>query len=471
MPRARRVAIVGGGYAGAVFAIHLARKATRRVEIHIVEPRAVLGAGVAFATEDPVCRLNVPTRSMFIFRDYRAHFHDWVIGRGLDRADPQALAVDGNLYMRRAVFGDYMAELVAEVAARAARLVTLVHERASAIGIEKRPSGIAVQLDDGRSVVADRVVLACSHGAPEPPWPGADALRDDSRILGDPWAGAALDRIPRDAPVLIAGTALTMADVYASLRARFHTGLVTAVSRRGLCSQVFAPFEEGRVILENRPIPSTASSMLAAVRGEIDRLGRLRWRDVIDACRWNAPRLWGCLPEAERRRLLRHVRPWWDTHRYRIAPQVGDVLEAGRSRGDIVIRAARIVSVTPSGSNLSVAVRPRGGDRVETIEVGAIVNCSGPSHRVTAGASPLYASMLGQGMVAPDPVGLGLRVDDACRTIDAQERVNGWLRAIGPLTRARFGEIVGAPEIGVQADRVAGLVLAELQGAGEGATT
>src|SRR5262249_15121681 len=78
--RPLRVAILGVGCTGAVFAIHLARRTPQPLDLHVIEPRATLGAGVAFATDDPVCRLNVPARSMFIFREYRAHFHDWVVG-------------------------------------------------------------------------------------------------------------------------------------------------------------------------------------------------------------------------------------------------------------------------------------------------------------------------------------------------------------------------------------------------------
>ena len=43
-----RIAVIGGGFAGAVFALHLIRANGKRpIELDIYEPRPLLGAGLA----------------------------------------------------------------------------------------------------------------------------------------------------------------------------------------------------------------------------------------------------------------------------------------------------------------------------------------------------------------------------------------------------------------------------------------
>ena len=72
-----RVAIVGGGFSGAVTAMHLARKSTIPLAIDIIEPRAMLGGGVAYSAVDPahthqragkqdgrLCRRSYPVRPL-----------------------------------------------------------------------------------------------------------------------------------------------------------------------------------------------------------------------------------------------------------------------------------------------------------------------------------------------------------------------------------------------------------------------
>ena len=59
------VAIIGGGFTGATAAWNLARKRSD-IDILVFEPRAILGAGVAYDTNEPVHRINVPASRMTI---------------------------------------------------------------------------------------------------------------------------------------------------------------------------------------------------------------------------------------------------------------------------------------------------------------------------------------------------------------------------------------------------------------------
>ncbi len=45
------------------------------------------------------------------------------------------------------------------------------------------------------------------------------------------------------------------------------------------------------------------------------------WREAITFVRNLTPALWQRLPTRERKRFLRHVRPYWDVHRHRLPQQ------------------------------------------------------------------------------------------------------------------------------------------------------
>jgi uncharacterized NAD(P)/FAD-binding protein YdhS len=158
--------------------------------------------------------------------------------------------------------------------------------------------------------------------------------------------------------------------------------------------------------------------------------------------------LWKGLSEPERRRFLRHLRPWWDVHRHRIAPPVADRIDRMRESGRLEIEAARIVSVEGEW----VTLARRGGGEIRR-RFDAVVNCTGPEGDIGRIADPLIRSLLASGRAKADSLGLGFEVDDDSRLVGSAP--SPVLYALGPLTKGMFWEIVAVPDIRGQAARVA----------------
>jgi uncharacterized NAD(P)/FAD-binding protein YdhS len=146
-----------------------------------------------------------------------------------------------------------------------------------------------------------------------------------------------------------------------SLLDRGHRGPITALSRRGLVSQAHAPGPPAAPFLPDPP-PDSVTELLCLVRAEIDRRAAegIGWRGVIDVLRPLTQALWCRLPETERRRILRHLRPWWEVHRHRTAPAVMARIDAARQAGQLSVCAGRILEFRPEEERVTVSCRPRG---------------------------------------------------------------------------------------------------------------
>ena len=459
------VVIVGGGFSGAAVAFHLAR-AEVEAEIVVVEPRALIGAGLAYDGGDPAHRVNVPASRMSLLPDDEGDFARWLEASGALALDPEARA-GGEAYPQRRLFGLYVdAALRPLVAAGGVR-----HVRDRVVALERRQGGWRAATAGGAALSADLAVIATTHPPAAPPPPLA-AFLGDARIVAEPLADRALDGVARRARVLIVGAGLTGADVVASFDARGHQGPITMVSRRGLLARGHPPTPlppEG----DFASAPAVrAAELLARVRGavaEAQAAGR-SWHPVFDALRIQGRDIWRGLDAEARRRVVRHLRPFYDVHRFRLAPQTEAILERRLKQGALRLRRARLGAVASEGQGLAVEfVDLRRGEAQRQI-FDRIVVATGPAHGAVLGSQPFLGALAAQGALAPDPAGLGLHTALDARAIGANGQADPTLFIAGPLARGTFGELMGLPHVAIYAQFVADRVAAALgRGRGDGA--
>ncbi|MET0314737.1 MAG: FAD/NAD(P)-binding protein [Hansschlegelia sp.] len=448
------IAIIGGGFSGAVLAHQLARRASGRFRIVVIEPRDRLGAGVAYSTADPAHRINVPASRMSFVQSDPCHFDRWLKADGALKHDPEALTSDGRAFPRRAVFGRYAGETIEPYVLSG----DVEHFCTRATAVRRREGGYAVTLADGRTLDADYLALAATHPSPEP-LPAFSDVLDDPRLIQDTQRRESLDGVAPDARVLIVGTGLTMADIVASLDGRGHRGPIVAVSRRGLLPRGHAaPAGEYGAFTE--PPSRTALAILRRVRRTVAAAaaeGR-PWQHVLDAVRVQGRGIWANLPERERRTIVRRLRPFWDVHRFRIAPQVENVIKRRLADGSLRVVVGEPTSVRADEDALRVEIRRRKAP-LETLAFDAVALATGPAHRSLVRTDPLIAGLAADGLVALDSVGLGLATDERSRVLDAAGETHETFWVAGPLARGSFGELMGLPEVARHAEFVAGDLL------------
>ncbi|WGD29104.1 FAD/NAD(P)-binding protein [Ancylobacter sp. WKF20] len=447
------VAIIGGGFSGAAVAWHLLRQRPDLAEIVIVEPRAVIGRGLAYSAADPQHRINVPATRMSLIPDAPDHFNDWLEASGALEADPTA-RIDTRNFPSRAVFGAYVAEAIAALGAR------VRHVQARAEDIAPDGATYLITASDGTRIRAGIVVLAVAHAAPAAPRAVEEALAGHPRYVRDPWQDGAFDAIRATDRVLIVGTGLTMADIVASLEARGHHGEILAISRRGLRSRghpaaLHDPFGD----FTSPPI-RTAGDLVRRIRATVSEAVEAgkSWHCVLDQVRLQGSAIWRALPLPERARLLRHLRPFWDVHRFRIAPQVEQVLDRRIADGTLAIRPASLKAITRDGDTIRASLRERRRGGREERAFDAVIVATGPAHGSVFASNPALAALEAHGLARPDPLRLGIDVTLEGAAIGTEGTARGTLLVAGPLARGTIGELMGLPDVTNHAIRIAGAV-------------
>jgi uncharacterized NAD(P)/FAD-binding protein YdhS len=433
----KSVAIVGAGFSGSLLAINILRHAGPQATL--IERRPVFGRGTAYTAPHPSHLLNVRAGNMSALSDRPAHFAEWCSARGLG---------DGGSFVQRQQYGEYLGELLERSAARAGDRLVLVRDEAVSAAVSD--DGVTVGLADGRSLHVDALVVAVGNLPPHAP-PGLDPDTLPGDIYApDPWDPATVDGLTADDTVMLIGTGLTMVDVALSLDAAGFAGKIVALSRRGLLPRPHVP--PGKPGDRNEKPTTIASALLHEIRRRADRIG---WRAAVDELRPFTQGLWLSASEDERGRFLRHLRPWWDVHRHRLAPAVAAKIDAMVARGQLTIVGGKPSAYVPERDGVRVTYRPRGADAETTLHVRRIVNCTGPQGDLARSSEPVLRSLIAGGHARADPARLGLDVDAQSRLIGADGIAHPRLFGLGPMTRGAFWEIVAVPDIRTQVWTVA----------------
>lgn len=427
-PDRSRVAIVGGGASGVLTALQLlsgSDDSSLCVTIH--EASGVLGRGIAYGTSDPRHLLNVRARHMSAFADVPSDLLDWARRAGRD-PDPQG-------FLPRMEYAAYLQDTLA---AAADHRLTISAGRVD--DIVRTAAGFELRTRD-RVATSDTVVLAYGNQRPQP----LAGLADRPGLIADPWDLAAIRALPGDAKVVIAGTGLTAIDTVITLLEDEPRRRVVAVSRHGLLPKAHIEQQSTAWISDVPEGPLTADAIAAFVRGQVEaaRAHGVDWRNVVDGLRPQTQSIWLRLGAEERRRFLAVHARHWEIRRHRMAPEVADRIRGYRRDGRLTLVEGGLGAV-----DLDVA--------------DAVVNCTGPLTDIGRTDDPLLQALQARGLVAPDPLRLGLDSTVAGAVVGADGVVVDGLYAVGPPRKGTLWESTAIPEIRAQAAEVARLVLSRV---------
>lgn len=429
------VVIVGGGFSGAVLAAHLAGQA---FSVLVLDRNPARGRGVAYGTECEGHLLNVPAGKLSAFRDDPEHFLRWARGH----YDP---AVTSGRFLPRRVYGQYVDWVLAYAAGRDPGRITWKNDEVEAV--TTGGEGASIQLRSGEVVTADRVVLALGNFAPAASGL-PEAMRKSRGYVANPWAAGALVGVENAGSILLAGSGLTGVDMVVALRDRGFKGVIHLLSRHGLLPQEHKPGQAWPAFWSTNA-PRTARGLMGLVREQVRTAERsgTDWRAVIDSLRGFTSAMWQSLPMKEKRRFLRHLRPYWDVHRHRVAPEIGDAVGRQIAAGEIETHCGRIVDGRDHEGKTEVTYRDRKSREHIRLVVDRVFNCTGPETDCRKLNDPLVRDLLRQGLARPDGLCLGLDAAEDGALIDARGLASSVIYVVGPARKGRLWESTAVPEI------------------------
>ncbi|MBD2460552.1 FAD/NAD(P)-binding protein [Oscillatoria sp. FACHB-1407] len=461
------IAIVGGGFSGAMVAVHLLRMARQPLTIYLIEPRSTVGCGVAYSTALTCHLMNVPAGKISAFADQPNHFLQWAqqissiagsvlaITEPLNDLNPQS-------FVPRKLYGRYVQAVVAEAEATAVTGVRLERVTDAAIAI-KPGDRTTILLQSGITLQVDQVVLALGNSPPRHLAIANSSFYQSDRYIHSGWSNLP-HALASDDPVVLIGSGLTAVDWAIALHQQGHRGTIHLISRRGLLPQQHALPQShplSSLSLFNLDSQATVRTCLRRVRqAVVEAMAQGKdWRSVIDGLRPLTNSIWQSLSPVEKRRFLRHLRSYWDTHRHRVAPAIAQILEDMRRSGQLQIHAGRIQAFQESATGINVSVRQRGSQASTPVNAAWVVNCTGSECDYRKLNHPLIQQLLQDGLVQPDALAIGLETDSNGALIDADCNPSTWLYTLGSTRRGQLWETTAIPEIREQARGLAATLL------------
>lgn len=440
------IVIIGGGYSGTLAAVNLVRLAARPPRITIINDHRPEGRGVAYGTRRMEHLLNVAARNMSAFPDLPDHFVNWLRTRG-----EYDLVPDYELrerFIPRMIYGDYLKSLAHH------HLHEVNHVKAEAIDIQDDGT---ITLSDGSEIKAERIVLATGNEAPAD-LPGAESLAAHPAWAGNPWLPW-YEKLPPDTgTIILLGTGLTTVDAIITLRALGWLGRIHAVSRHGWLPNAhfrgidYPDFPPADVDLADLGL----EELLALMEHHCTRL-RERGANpaiIVDKMRPHTQRIWQRFSLEEKKAFARHHAARWNILRHRIAPEIHAQIASAQLTGQLQVHAANIERVESTGDRVRVILSPD-----KQLEGDLVLNATGPQTRFTATKSVLLQNLLRRGLIAPDDMEMGIRIQPDHTVINGDGRPSPHLLALGPLLRGTYWETIAVPELRGQARRVAETLL------------
>ena len=452
------LAIIGAGFCGTVAAIEFISACQVPTKIVIIDERGVFGPGLAFGHQNDCHVLNVPAGNMSALHRNPDSFLKHCIRRGLD--------VNSGSFVPRVEYGLYLSTLLKQTIASHSDMVTVQMLKAEVVSVRERENKAVLILANGSELHAEHVLLACGNFPPLTPKPLKNVV-DDPAYQDAPWSQSATTSRPTrlSGSILLIGSGLTALDVIARLVKQGHTGQITLLSRRGLTPQAhrghstYAP-QHAQVTRDLiLGVAPTALNYLKTIRRLISKDTDSDWRDIIAALRPCTPELWRRLPAEEKHRFLRHVRPYWDNHRHRAAPESNEIFQTMKDAGRVTLLKGRILRVERSGRQFDCTVRLTNTRTVDHFAFDFIINCTGPNACVTSSPSALMSQLLNEGFIVADDFRLGISLADDFSVLTADNQTLPWLSYVGPMLKSRFWEATAVPElrqhVGTHATRLA----------------
>jgi uncharacterized NAD(P)/FAD-binding protein YdhS/uncharacterized RmlC-like cupin family protein len=455
------IAIIGGGFSGTLLATHLLssdfRSSTRVI---LIDRSPRFSRGFAYSTSNRFHLLNVPAQNMSAFPNDPNHFLNWAQKRD-ENITPRS-------FVPRMFYGEYLETILHRANLDKKPNIKFIRLNDEAIDIEDLKNDSAqILLESGKKFKANKIILATGNYFPKNPKIENEEFYSSDFYVKDPWSSKALQNLSDTADLLFIGTGLTMVDKAIELKAKGHKGTIYTLSRHGFLPSThkldLQPIEVSYESLIEKSKQSNFSivDILHDIKTKIHHLDNTEdWRQVIDKLRPHVQTLWQSLTGRDKQRFLKRLRPLWDIHRHRMAPEISLMLQSMISESQLKIHAGKILEykINEETEKVAISYLDKVSKEVKTITVSRVLNCSGLEFDFCQIEDPLLSKLLNDGTIRPDSLSLGFEASSDGALIDKDAKISEVLFTLGPALKGKLWETTAVPEIRSQAYKLAELI-------------
>jgi uncharacterized NAD(P)/FAD-binding protein YdhS len=244
-----------------------------------------------------------------------------------------------------------------------------------------------------------------------------------------------------------------------ALKSKGFHGIINVVSHQGLFPRArrHVRQDENWPSFWDETSPRTVRGLLRLIRNQVQVASEkgIDWRCAFDSLRPVTQNIWRSLPLQEQKRFLRHARAYWDVHRHRVAPEIGDVLADMQTEGQVRLHTGTVTAYSEDGAHAAIHYWDRKSHTEKILRANRVINCTGSESDCRRIDESFIVSLLVQGFARPDPLFLGLDVDEHGALLDSEGAASHPLYALGPTRKGCLWETTTVPEIRVQAAALA----------------
>ncbi len=454
------IVIIGAGFSGLMTAYHLIKQTKSPLTIHIINDKATFGKGPAYSTPALKHLLNVPAAKMSAMHDDPNHFLDWAHKQPAYKTINRDIL--GKTFLPRQLYGNYITSIWEEAlkTKREDTQIDIIYD--TAVNIDHAHGKYTITLKSHAPVNADYAILATGHEAPSnPPIPN-EAYYNSPTYIKNPWLIDVTKLIKPDQNILILGNGLTMVDTVISIMDSGFKGQIHTLSPTG-----FSVLAHRHNHLEYKDLVNEIKEPYRL--DELFIIGHKHFRmlhkigisaePIVDSLRPLTQKIWRSWSHQEKETFLRDIKSIWNKIRHRIAPHMYDYVQRLRLTGRLVMHKAKLLDIKEDSKGIIVHYLSKHTQTEKTLNVGLVVNCTGPQTDIAKSEDVFLQNLQAKGMIQADSLHIGMDVTDHWTLIDAQGQENPTLYTIGGNLRGLLWETTAIPELKSQTAMLAAKIL------------
>jgi uncharacterized NAD(P)/FAD-binding protein YdhS len=460
-----KVIIIGAGFCGIVTTLNLVKRAIiQDIDITLIHDGSPFGKGVAYNPNSNKALLNVPCEKMSCFHDEPNHFLDWICRQdGFETHTPEFVA---KLFLPRALYGKYLLETWNEYISNLPKAITINLIEELAVDISSCENGYAVTLKSGVIVNSKFVVLATGNEKPANPKIQNPEFYSSKQYFQNPWEKTATTNFDPSKDILIIGNGLTMVDTVLELTENKFKGHIYSISPNGFSilphrhnGTSYTAFSEE--IKGKYALNDLYSSYIKHAR-KLRELG-ISAEPITDSLRPFTQNIWINLSVTEKKRFLSHIRHLWGLARHRLPVNIHDKIQKMRIDDKLEVIKGKLIDISENDGSITVEYFNKTSNAQEKIQVGRVINCTGPQVNVQKSTNELLYTLVHKGLIQSDIYRLGIVTTSEYEIVNASEKVETNLYTLGGNLRGMLWETTAVPELKKQCHDLATILLSRIE--------